>query len=99
MFTVADTAEYESKHVEEVMAQCQSVRKAVTASENQTVTSRGDNFYMLHQSEFLQQQSFLSVQYGPPSDLSEVPAILWAKHKNHVGLGKACSGSLTKTHS
>ncbi|XP_053170461.1 uncharacterized protein LOC128354223 [Scomber japonicus] len=24
-------------------------------------------------------------EYGPPSELSEVPSYLWAKHKNHVG--------------
>ena len=75
----------------------QSLRKAATASQTQTVTSLGDNLYMLHLSEqtvlpqsmFVLQQPPLSVQYGPPSDLSEVPAILWAKHKNHVELIKS----------
>lgn len=66
------------------MALCMPLRKGVVVSQTHTVTSLGDIFYMLHVSEqivlpqdkFLMQQPPLSVQYGLPSDLSEIPFVV-----------------------
>ena len=76
-----------------MVAQCQALREAVPASQHQTVTYLGEELYMLSLDEHMQLQMStfvtyqppLPAQYGPPSELSEVPPILWAKHKNHVG--------------
>lgn len=63
-------------------------------SSAQTITSLGEGMFILNlnehialpQSTLVLQQPPLPIQYGPPSELSEVPTVLWAKHKNHVGL-------------
>ncbi|XP_053183950.1 uncharacterized protein LOC128367259 [Scomber japonicus] len=76
-----------------MVARCQALRGAVTASQNQTIINLGEELYLLSLSENTQlpESTFVLFQpphpaeYGPPSELSEVPSYLWAKHKNHVG--------------
>lgn len=80
-----------------MVAQCQTQREAVTHSQTQTIRNLSDDLYMINLSEqislpqctFVLQQSPLPSEYGPQSDLPEVLAILWAKHKNHVGLANS----------
>ncbi|XP_027139064.1 uncharacterized protein LOC113746658 [Larimichthys crocea] len=90
---VAVTPGCELKHLGDMVAQCQALKEAVPASQHQTVTYLGEELYMLSLDEHMQlpmstfvtHQPPFPTQYGPPSELSEVPPILWAKHKNHVG--------------
>lgn len=91
--TVAVSPGKEPKHLGKMVARCQELREAVSASQNQTITHLGEELYMLTLTENIQlpDSTFVlfqpppAAEYGPPSELSEVPTSLWAKHKNHVG--------------
>ncbi|XP_042261512.1 uncharacterized protein LOC121893578 [Thunnus maccoyii] len=91
--TVAVSPGCDPQQLESMVAQCQALRGAAQTPQTQTITHLGLELYMLSltehiqlpQSRFVLQQPPLPTQYGPPSELSEVPSILWAKHKNHVG--------------
>ena len=90
---VAVAPGYQPHQLGGMVARCQELRQAVPASHTQQITHLGEDMYLLRldqhmqlpQSTFVLQQPPLPVQYGPPSELSDVPPILWAKHKNHVG--------------
>ncbi len=92
--TVAVSSGCEPKHLEAMVARCQALRQAVSSPPAQTITYLGDELYMITLTEHIDLAHSVFVfhqpppppSYGPPSGLAEVPSILWAKHKNHVGL-------------
>ncbi|XP_034089450.1 uncharacterized protein LOC117557643 [Gymnodraco acuticeps] len=99
--TLAVTTGSSPEEVGAMAAHCQARLEVATASLPRTHTPNlinlGEEHYMLRlpkpiclpQSTFSHFQPPLPTEYGPPSDFSEVPATLWAKHKNHVGFVKS----------
>ena len=90
---VAVTPGHEARELGKMVARCQTLRASNEGSPSQMVTTLGYDLYMINmparielpESTFIVQQPPLATEYGPPSELAEVPAILWARHKNHVG--------------
>uniref|UniRef100_A0A3B4U985 ribonuclease H n=1 Tax=Seriola dumerili TaxID=41447 RepID=A0A3B4U985_SERDU len=71
-----------------------NLHASIYSFQTQTITHLGEEMYMLFlsahiqlpHSNFVMHQPPPPPQYGPPSELAEVPYTLWAKHKNHIGL-------------
>lgn len=90
---VAVTPGHEPRELGKMVARCQKLRASNEGSKTQKVTTLGCELYMINMparielpdSTFITQQPPLVTEYGPPSELAEVPSILWARHKNHVG--------------
>ena len=93
LIAVAVTPGHEARELGKMVARCQTLRASNEGSPSQMVTTLGYDLYMINMSArielpdstFIVQQLPLETEYGPPSELAEVPAILWARHKNHVG--------------
>lgn len=80
--------------VREMVKYCHSVAKPQTAPVLQPAHHLGNDCYQLYLTDpldrilaiFVKQTTPFEIEFGPPSELAEVPQELWAKHKNHVGL-------------
>lgn len=94
---IALTPGYDLGQVKEMVQQCHLVSKPQTTSGQQPALNLGNGCYQLQLTQpvdripaiFEKKTTPFTIEFGPPSELAEVPSKLWALHTNHVGFVKS----------